>query len=1559
MHRWQQGKGAGMARWRRKSPATLLLALLLTLAQVQFALAAIVNTITVTGQFGGGPVTATDSQSVDVEDAAPGWTVTKTGILNDDDGTPGISAGDTVDYEITTENTGNVTLTGVSASDPFVTLTFDAASDTDSDGALDVGETWRWTGSYTLQQSDLDTGGGGDDDLDNTATVSSDQLPDATVSEEVPIVTAAELTIVKSGTLNDDDGTPGQSAGDTVDYTVTVQNTGNVTVSGVTVSDPLVTLVFDGNDGGSDGVITPGETWTYAGSYVLTQGDFDGNGGGDGSLDNTVTVSSDQLTDETAGHSIPLAPAGGISIAKSADMSGVSGPGDDAVYTITATNTGNVTLTNVVVTDTVTTPNTATCATLAPQTDCVLTGNYTVTAADYVSGGVTNTASVATDEGETDSTTVTTPLTASPSMAVTKTASPASVSSAGSALTYTVMVENTGNVPLSGVSVSDPMVSLDCGDGSSIIATLAVGATETCSASYTVSQADMDASSTLSNTVTVSDDGTYSVSETASANVAVVQAPGMVASKSGVLNDDDGIAGVSAGDTIVYGVSVENTGNVSLTGVTPSDPLVTLALDSGDSDSDNELDPGEIWVFAGAYPLTQADVDSNGGGDGNIENTVTISTDQLPDSTANTAVPLNINPAMEVAKTGTLNDDDGNPGLTAGDTIDYQVTLTNTGNIRLTGIVVDDPYVTLTLQSGDTNSDNRLDVGEVWTYGGTTIVTQSDLDTLGGGDGDIDNTVTVTSDQLPPQTADHELPIAPVASLELKKTATVPVQQFPTVFTFDYQLTVRNTGAVTQTGIRLSDDIAAAIAPGVLMNSPAVAASGFSGSGGVNGGYDGDTDIELLTGDVQLAPGDIALVTIPVTVNTGGQSISGINTAFATSDQITSPVTSDDPTQTPGDSSDTNPTPKSIPDSDGDGAVDGDEDDTADRDGDGEANETDYDPTGYFYCQSDGRILSGGLITVENLTSGGSQTGVGTSNGIVIVRDGSDGHYQFHATQPGTYELSYSLPAGGLASTDRLSSGTTDLTSYLPDNPAVLGSGEFGSSGYLADYTAAANPFYTRFEIEAGDPALFNNNIPLQYCGSPSLSADKQVVAGPDVQPDFSSNVQYRLTLTADGDEPVNDVQMVDDLAAVFGAGNFTVTNKAIDSAPAGFTQSIDPFYDGSANTALLTAGGSLQPGESIAVLLDVNVTAASGVYNNTLVSAGTTPLDGSAIPSSSDNAQVTINSASGQLTVEKSAVPGRAPIGAPVSYTITVRNGGTTPVTGIDIVDVMPNGMSYVPDSARVAGVAREPEPGEAPGYSSRSGRALVWANIDVPAGASVTVTLAMAINASASAEEFENLAYGYSQAAGSIVTNIARAKVLLEIEPVFQCSDVIGRVFDDKDKDGYYDEGEPGLPGVRLATPSGLLIVTDKFGRYSIACGAIPDSQIGSNFLLKLDVATLPTGYRVTSENPRVVRLTRGKLAKLNFAAANLRVIRLEVTDASFAEGDARPSAQTVRSLGGLLPLAEEEPSLLRIVYAAPDVDPSLARRRLEGLETLIDSAWSAKPRSSPLPVETRIVN
>ncbi|MFW2541359.1 Ig-like domain-containing protein [Primorskyibacter sp. 2E107] len=179
-----------------------------------------------------------------------------------------------------------------------------------------------------------------------------------------------------------------------------------------------------------------------------------------------------------------------------------------------------------------------------------------------------------------------------------------------------------------------------------------------------------------------------------------------------------------------------------------------------------------------------------------------------------------------------------------------------------------------------------------------------------------------------------------------------------------------------------------------------------------------------------------------------------------------------------------NPTPPA--DSDGDGVPDIYE--TGDRDGDGIPDASDYDPQGYFYCEDDGRILPGGGITVSGPS--GSNSSLGLQNDINIVRDGSTGEIQWFATRPGTYSVTYNYPTDeGLPSSARTSAGTLDVTSILPDNPGVLGSSEVGGTGFLADGSLGANPaFYSTFVIEAGDPDVLTNNIPMTQCAENPVS---------------------------------------------------------------------------------------------------------------------------------------------------------------------------------------------------------------------------------------------------------------------------------------------------------------------------------------------------------------------------------------------------------------------------------------------------------------------------------------
>ena len=174
------------------------------------------------------------------------------------------------------------------------------------------------------------------------------------------------------------------------------------------------------------------------------------------------------------------------------------------------------------------------------------------------------------------------------------------------------------------------------------------------------------------------------------------------------------------------------------------------------------------------------------------------------------------------------------------------------------------------------------------------------------------------------------------------------------------------------------------------------------------------------------------------------------------------------------------PNPAPLPDADGDGVADILE--TGDRDGDGILDAQDFDPQGYFYCEDDGRIIPGGSFTVTGPS--GSNGALGTLNDINITRNGSTGEYQWFALRPGSYSMSLTYPtAVGIPSTARPVSATLDLTTLLPASPASIGSSEFGSTGFLADASLAANPaFHTSFDIEAGDPFVLGNNIPMTQC---------------------------------------------------------------------------------------------------------------------------------------------------------------------------------------------------------------------------------------------------------------------------------------------------------------------------------------------------------------------------------------------------------------------------------------------------------------------------------------------
>jgi uncharacterized repeat protein (TIGR01451 family) len=247
--------------------------------------------------------------------------------------------------------------------------------------------------------------------------------------------------------------------------------------------------------------------------------------------------------------------------------------------------------------------------------------------------------------------------------------------------------------------------------------------------------------------------------------------------------------------------------------------------------------------------------------------------------------------------------------------------------------------------------------------------------------------------------------------------------------------------------------------------------------------------------------------------------------------------------------------------------------------------------------------------------------------------------------------------------------------------------------------------------------------------------------------------------------------------------------------------------------------------------------------------------------PTNCDTANVTIRviAAESNLRIQKVVNRSRVNVGDLLTYTLTVTNIGTLPVTGATVVDTPPAGFAYVPGSARIT---------DTDNVVTATGLGPVtFGGVDVPVGGSAVITYLMKVGAALPNGSYRNEATVFS--GGVAVSNTAAVSVALEAgdDPLIDQSRIFGKVFDDQDGDGWQDEGEAGIPGVRLATVEGLVIETDSEGRYHIEGLSVSNAFRGQNFVVKVDASTLPEGSEFTTENPLVRRITAGVPVRFDF--------------------------------------------------------------------------------------------
>ena len=442
-----------------------------------------------------------------------------------------ISAPDLLTYTISVANSGGATLTNPTMASTLtqgataLTLTSGPtlSSGDDDDGVFEAGETWVYKATYQTTQNEIDNDSGAE--IRFTVVVGTDAgAQEGWVDTSITRNPAAKITM--------DVSQKSLAAPDLLVYAIVVENTGNTMLHSAELASNLaqtggvsqsLTPTYVSGDLDGDGSFDKGETWGYSASYSVTQADV--TNGAD--IVNTATFSSFETSVQSAMATTTIASTPAFTISNEVNPKTVSAPGT-LTYAIKVKNTGSVELTSAGLNDQLAQGGSAlTIAnpTLSGDVDgdfifdvgetWTYSATYDVTPANIDNGGdIVNTATFQTAETAAQSATSTTTINiAGADVTIAMEVNEATFDKVGDVLHYTITVANTGSVALTSIALTDDLTS----DEACPADMLAARAEMVCTASYTVTQSDLDKGSVL-NSVTVSTSESPSRSDDATSN---------------------------------------------------------------------------------------------------------------------------------------------------------------------------------------------------------------------------------------------------------------------------------------------------------------------------------------------------------------------------------------------------------------------------------------------------------------------------------------------------------------------------------------------------------------------------------------------------------------------------------------------------------------------------------------------------------------------------------------------------------------------------------------------------------------------------------------------------------------------------------------------------------------------------------------------------------------------------------------------------------------------------------------------------------------------------------
>lgn len=824
------------------------------------------------------------------------------------DGTDPVIAGESLTYTIHVTNNGPSTATSVSVTDVLpANLTYVSSTSTQGIvshssgtvvanlGSLDTGE----TAVITLE---VHVASGAISAIVNSPTVSAAE-DDSDASNNSVTQTTAVDRLVDLSIAKTDQPVAVPNDGH-LTYTLTISNAGPSDATGVSLSDLLPNTVSyvsavasQGSTSRSGSTVNAALGTIVAGGSATVTIVVDVGSSNITSMIDQASVMSTPADSNTSNNSLaqptPVTPQVDLVVITAESVNPVIA-GNSLTYTLTIRNDGRTDALNVVLTDLL--PDNVTYQTgnasqgTVSQSNGTLTANLggldsgdtaTVTIQVLVPQTATqpliNTASVVSANADlnpaTDTSTKITPVTPLTDLVLTIADNPDPIV-AGQTLTYTLTLQNNGYADASQVVLTDVLpagvtyhagsstagtVSHSNGTVTVHIDELAVGATATITIEVIV---PMSATQALTNSASV----TSTDPELNGANNVDTEITAVIPITDLVITTADSTDPVIAGNSVTYTLTVHNNGETAAPGVVVTDllPAGVTYLSGSSSQGIVSQSNGTVTVNLGTLAVGA---------------TATITLNVSLPTTANTALTNSASVSSAIADSNNANNTDTEmttvipltdlvvtniettDPVIAGNTLTYNLTVTNQGPSPATNVVLTDvlptgtTFVSATPSQGTAAEASGTLTANLGTIAvGETVTVQLVVRVNGATRGSIRHTASVTSpeSELTPANNSAAESTNVTASVDLVLTRGTNTTELFSGDTVTYTLTVTNTGPSTATGVVITDTLHQAL---TFLN-------GIAGQGSVTSAG------SIVTANVgTIASGESVTITITATIS--------------------------------------------------------------------------------------------------------------------------------------------------------------------------------------------------------------------------------------------------------------------------------------------------------------------------------------------------------------------------------------------------------------------------------------------------------------------------------------------------------------------------------------------------------------------------------------------------------------------------------------------------------------------------------------------------------------------